>query len=264
MKIGDIEILAITDGTGTERGADVLTRPGADDPWACHRHHLAPDGTLALPLGGFLVRTARRTVLVDAGVGPHDDGRYRGGALLDSLAAHGTTPDEVTDVVFTHLHFDHIGWASVEGRPVFPNATYRAHRADWQHFVTGPDATPHTVAKLTPVENRLELFDTDFTLAPGLDALHLPGHTPGTTVFVASGGGRRALLLGDVVHSVVQFAERDWQVVWDIDPAAASAVRNRLTDEAADTDDLLVAAHLPGMRFGRILAADGHRRFVAV
>ncbi|MFE7528666.1 MBL fold metallo-hydrolase [Kitasatospora sp. NPDC057542] len=264
MRIGDIEVLAITDGTGTETAADILTRPGVDDPWACHQHHREPDGTLTLPLGGFLVRSRERTVLVDAGVGPHDDGRYRGGALLDSLAAHGLTPADITDVVFTHLHFDHVGWASVHDRPVFPRATYRAHRADWQHFVTGAAATPEAIAKLTPIEGQLELFDTDFTLAPGIDALHRPGHTPGTTVYVLSSGGRRALLLGDVVHSVVQFAERDWQVIWDIDPAAARAVRNRIADQAADTDDLLVAAHLPGMRFGRILAADGNRRFVAL
>lgn len=101
-------------------------------------------------------------------------------------------------------------------------------------------------------------------MAPGLDARHVPGHTPGSTVYVVSSGTRRALLLGDVAHSVVQFSERDWEVIWDVDPAAASEVRNRIADEAADTDALLVAAHFPGMRFGRIIAADGDRRFVAV
>ncbi|MEV7598461.1 MBL fold metallo-hydrolase [Kitasatospora sp. NPDC089797] len=264
MRIGDIEVLAIADGTGTETAAEILTRPGVADPWACHEHHREPDGSLTLPLGGFLVRSGARTVLVDAGVGPFDDGRYRGGALLDSLAAHGVAPGDVTDVVFTHLHFDHVGWASVDGRPVFPRATYRAHRADWEHFVTGEAARPEAVAKLTPIQGQLELFDGDFTPVPGIDALHLPGHTPGTTVYVVSSAGRRALLLGDVAHSVVQLGERDWQVIWDIDPVAASAVRNRIADEAADTDDLLVAAHFPGMRFGRILTAGGDRRFVAV
>ncbi|MET8545918.1 MBL fold metallo-hydrolase [Kitasatospora sp. NPDC004799] len=264
MEIGDIEVLAVVDGVGVEVAAEILSRPGVADPWACHGHHREADGSLHLPLGGFLVRRGERVVLVDAGVGPFDDGRYRGGALLDSLAGFGVAPGDVTDVLFTHLHFDHVGWASVEGRAVFPRATYRAHRADWEHFVTGPGATPEAVAKLAPVEGQLELFDGDFTPVPGVDALHLPGHTPGTTVYVVSSGGRRALLLGDVVHSVVQFSERDWQVVWDVDPVAASAVRNRIADEAADTDDLLVAAHFPGMRFGRVLVGDGPRRFVAI
>lgn len=264
MKIGDIEVLAITDGVGREVATDILSRPGVDDPWACHGHHLAPDGTLELPLGGFLVRTGDRVVLVDAGVGAGDHGRYQGGSLLESLEAHGITPDDVTDVVFTHLHFDHIGWATHQGRPVFPRATYRAHRADWQHFVSGEAPQQSAVDKLTPLGDQLELFDTDHTVAPGLDALHTPGHTPGTTVYAVSSRGERALLLGDVAHSVVQFSERDWEVVWDIDPAAASAARNRIADQAAETGDLLVAAHFPGMRFGRVITADGPRRFVAV
>ncbi|MBS2532930.1 MBL fold metallo-hydrolase [Catenulispora sp. NF23] len=264
MKVGDIEVSAIRDGVGVEIAAEILTRPGIGDPWACHAEHHEADGSIGLPLGGFLVRSGERTVLVDAGVGPFDDGRYRGGQLLDSLAEQGVAPADVTDVVFTHLHFDHIGWATVDDKPVFPRATYRAHRADWQHFVTGERADPGAVAKLTPLGDQLELFDGDFTLAPGVDALHLPGHTPGTTVYVVSSGGRRALLLGDVAHSVVQFSERDWQVIWDFDPAAASAVRNRIADEAAETGDLLVASHFPDMRFGRVIVGDRGRRFLAV
>ncbi|MFE6864953.1 MBL fold metallo-hydrolase [Kitasatospora sp. NPDC057692] len=266
MRIGEIEILPVHDGTGVETARDILGRPGVADPWDCHDEHLRPDGTLELPLGGFCVRTGDRVVLVDAGVGAHDDGRYVGGGLPDSLAGHGIAPEDVTDVVFTHLHFDHIGWASHRGRPFFPNAAYRLHRADWEHFVSGggPAADGRAAAAFAPVGDRLELFDEDFTVAPGLDARHAPGHTPGSTVYVASGGGRRALLLGDVVHSVVQLSERDWQVVWDVDPAAASAVRNRIADEAADTDDVLVAAHFPGLRFGRVVTVDGPRRFVAL
>lgn len=264
MKIGDIEVLPVMDGVGVEVAADILFRPGVDDAWACHTEHREADGSLQLPLGGFCVRSGDRTVLVDAGVGAFDDGKYAGGDLLSSLAAHGIGPADVTDVVFTHLHFDHIGWATHDGVAVFPEATYRAHRADWEYFVTGQNAQPGAVEKLTPLGARVELFDADFTVAPGIDALHVPGHTPGSTVYVVSSGGRRAVLLGDVVHSVVQFSERDWEVIWDVDPAAASAVRNRIADEAADTHDLLVAAHFPGMRFGRIIAADGNRRFVAV
>lgn len=264
MHVGNIEITAITDGVGTEVAREILTRPGVEDAWACHSDHLADDGTLALPLGGFVIRTGDRVVLIDAGVGAHDDGKYVGGGLLDNLRAAGISPDEVTDVAFTHLHFDHVGWASHRGEVVFPHATYRAHRADWEHFVTGPAATENAVAKLSPIEPRLELFDEDFTVAPGVDARHLPGHTPGTTVYVVSAEGRRALLLGDVAHSVVQMSERDWEVIWDVDPKAASAVRNRIADDAADTDDLLVASHFPDMRFGRIVTGDGPRRFVAI
>ncbi|MGK4584148.1 MBL fold metallo-hydrolase [Kitasatospora sp. HPMI-4] len=264
MKIGDIEVIPVADGKGVEVAAEILSRPGVDDPFACHREHFNADGTWELPVGAFCVRTGDRVVLVDAGLGDFDNGKYSGGGLLDSLREHGITPGDVTDVVFTHLHFDHIGWATNNGGIVFPNAVHRVHRADWEHFVTGPAAGRETVDKLSPLEPRLELFDADFTIAPGIDARHTPGHTPGSTVYVVSSQGRRALLLGDVAHSVVQLSEPDWQVVWDIDPVAASAVRNRLADEVADTEDLLGAAHFPQLRFGRVVTTDGPRRFVAV
>lgn len=83
-------------------------------------------------------------------------------------------------------------------------------------------------------------------------------------IVVVSSQGERALLLGDVVHSLVQFSERDWQVIWDTDPVAASAARNRIADEVADSTDIVGAAHLPGMKFGRIVTTGGPRRFIAL
>jgi glyoxylase-like metal-dependent hydrolase (beta-lactamase superfamily II) len=216
---------------------------------------------LHLDLGGFLIRTGDRTVLVDAGVGTIDNGKYAGGGFLDSLRGLGVTPDEVTDVLFTHLHFDHVGWATKKGEVVFPNATYRVHSADWAHFVESADAEPGAVRKLSPLASRLETFTTDGALAPGLSARHTPGHTPGSTVYVVADGDERALLLGDVVHSVVELHERDWEAVFDVDPVAASAVRNAIADEVADSTDLVVGAHFPGLRFGRVVTAFGNRTF---
>ena len=268
MKVGDIEVLPVLDGAGRYVAGEVLSRPGVADAWACHAEHLDADGKLTLPMGGFLVRTGERVVLVDAGLGAIANERYTGGGFLDSLRAHGVAPEDVTDVVFTHLHFDHVGWSSRKGAVVFPNATYRAHAADWAHFVTDGDGEqppdPGAVRKLAPVEPQLELFDADGPLAPGLDARHTPGHTPGSTVYVISDRGERALLLGDIVHSVVELAEPDWEAVFDVDPVAARAARNQLADEVADTPDLVVGAHFPELRFGRVLRAGGARRFQAI
>ena len=264
MKIGSIEILPVIDGTGRELATEVLRRPGADDPWSCHADLLDADGILHLDLGGFLVRTGDRTVLVDAGAGTIDNGKYAGGGFLDSLRGCGVAPEDVTDVMFTHLHFDHVGWATKNGRVVFPNATYRVHADDWAHFVGSPHAQPGAVRKLSPLAAHLETFDSEVTLAPGLTARPAAGHTPGSTVFVASSGDERALLLGDVVHSVVQLAERDWEAVFDLDPVAASAVRNALADEVADSADLVVGGHFPGLRFGRVVTASGDRTFRAI
>jgi glyoxylase-like metal-dependent hydrolase (beta-lactamase superfamily II) len=265
MKIGAIEILPVRDGTGREVAREVLTRHGGTgDAWACHGDLLDEHGGFELPLGGFLVRTGDRTVLIDVGVGGIDTGAYRGGGFLDSLRSLGTAPEDVTDVLFTHLHFDHVGWATRKGEIVFPNATYRVHAADWEHFVDSPDAVPGAVRKLSPLRERLEPFDRDVTLAPGLDARHSPGHTPGSTVYVASSADERVLFLGDVVHSVAQISEPDLRWIHDVDPDAAEAVRRRLLDDSADTSDVIAAPHLPGMRCGRLVTVAGTRTWTFV
>jgi glyoxylase-like metal-dependent hydrolase (beta-lactamase superfamily II) len=261
MQVGAIEILPVLDGVGKERAAEVLIRPGVPDAWACHADSLDEHGTLHLDLGGFLVRTDDRVVLVDAGVGTINTDKYAGGGFLTSLDRLGVTAEMVTDVVFTHLHFDHVGWATKRGEVVFPRATYRVHAADWAHFVDSPDADPGAVRKLTPLLHQLETFDADGVLAPGLSARHTPGHTPGSTVYVVADGEQRALLLGDVVNSVVELHERDWEAVFDVDPVAARAARNVIADEVADSGDVVVGAHFPQLRFGRVVTVAGNRAF---
>jgi Metallo-beta-lactamase superfamily len=94
-------------------------------------------GRLDLSYGGFLVADgAGRKILVDLGQGPAPwtpDPAFAttiSGKFLESLAALNTSPQDITDVVLTHLHLDHVGWASVDGEPTFPNATYRCHADD--------------------------------------------------------------------------------------------------------------------------------------
>jgi glyoxylase-like metal-dependent hydrolase (beta-lactamase superfamily II) len=146
---------------------------------------------------------------------------------------------------------------------VFPRATYRAHRSDWEYFVTSPVADPGAVRKLSPLEPQLELFDSDSSIAPGLTARHTPGHTPGSTVYVVSSAGERALLIGDVAHSVVELEEPDWTAVFDEDPEAARAARNALVEEVVDSPDFVAPGHFPNLQYGRIITTGSRRRWVS-
>ena len=170
MKVGDIDVLPVFDGFGYEVARDVLLNQAEADPWSRHQAQLDAHGRLKFTIGGFLIRTGDRTILVDAGAGTIDTGQYKGGQLLTSLQSHGVTPGDVTDVIFTHLHFDHVGWATSKGEVVFRNAIYRVHEADWAYFVESPGAAPGAVRKLSPVKAQLETFATQCVLAPGLEA----------------------------------------------------------------------------------------------
>jgi glyoxylase-like metal-dependent hydrolase (beta-lactamase superfamily II) len=263
MNIGDVVVEPIHDG--------VMLAPATafkgttDEQWAPHREFLDADGRLAFALGGFLVRApGGRLILVDAGIGDRSGemmaglGSYAGGELLNSLAAHGVQPADVTDVVFTHLHFDHVGWASREGAIVFPNATYRCDARDWAHFAGNERIAPI----LEPIEDRLVTWDGSGPLCPGVDAMSAPGHTPGSTIVVLSSGSSRGLLLGDVVHCPVELIDDEWIGLGDVDPQLAKRTKNALAREIEGTDTPVAAAHFPGMVFGRLLAANGRRNWV--
>lgn len=246
MRLGDLVVQPVLDGA-LDVPADVILNRVPHERW------LTPEGLLSVQMGGYLVRTGDRRILVDTGFGQ--------GALLESLAALGLQPTDITDVVLTHLHFDHIGWTSDGVSPVFPRATYRCDARDWQHFVVeGHDEYMRdTVGAMTPAERlgpitaQLELFEADTPLAPGVDLRSAPGHTPGSTVVVLSSGDDRAMLLGDVVHCPAEMLSEDWEMLADVDPRAAARTREALARELEGTATLIGAAHFPGLRMGRLL-----------
>lgn len=257
MRVGDLEIHPIEDGKAIMPVSEpFLGMP--PEAWNGHQEFLNDDGMLEMALGGFLIRTGDRVVLIDAGVGPLQ-GTFNGGKLLESLAAHGVAPTDVTDVVFTHLHFDHVGWATQKGDVVFTNATYRCDERDWAHFV-GPDEK--ATKKLRPLESRLEPWSTSAPLLPGLDTMVAPGHTPGSTIIVVSSGAERAMLLGDVVHCPIELVDDEWAGMGDVDPELAKRTKNALARELEGTDIPVAAAHFRGLQFGRLLLGEGKRRWV--
>lgn len=267
MQVGDITIEPVIDGTMrvpptvayTSMGAGPDDRGASEEDWAPHRDLLADDGMLEMAIGGFLVRTGDRVVLVDTGIGEIKTGPMRGGDFLRGLAALGVTPDDVTDVVLTHLHFDHVGWTTRHGEIVFQGATYRCDARDWTHFV-GPD--PGATRKLSPLESRLEPWSESGALLPGLDTMSAPGHTPGSTIIVASSGTARAMMLGDVVHCPVELLDDEWSGMSDVDPELALRTRVALMKELEGSDTPVAAAHFPGMQFGRVLFGSGRRSWV--
>jgi glyoxylase-like metal-dependent hydrolase (beta-lactamase superfamily II) len=271
MKIGEYTIDPVLDGVMRIPATAAFPTTSESD-WAPHRDLLDENGRIGLSLGGFLLRGGGRTVLVDAGLGHFDmNGRQLGGQMLDNLAALGVKPADVTDVIFSHLHLDHVGWASDEGKPVFTNATYRCDQREWDYWITGPKEAMRGVSEdffkkqqdaMKPAADRMEMWSTDTTILPGINVQHAPGHTPGSAILVLSGGTQRAVLMGDVVHCPVELLDEEWGGLGDVDPELAKATRNAAARELEGSDTLVSAAHFPGLSFGRLLQGEGKRRWV--
>jgi len=269
MQVGSITIEGVSDGSLLAPPTLMFNK--SDQDWAQHSQFLDDDGLLTFEMGGFLVRTGDRLALVDTGIGPHADPR-RTGMFMKSLSALGVHPTDVTDVVLTHLHFDHLGWATDGELCLFPNATYRCHEADWRFFM-GAEPFDDSLGialmggrpaseLLPPVRDRLQVWDGDAAILPGMDVRSAPGHTPGSTVVVISSGTDRAMLLGDVVHCPAELLSDDWESVSDVDKVLARRSREALARELEGTDIPAAAAHFPGLQFGRLLSAHGRRQWV--
>jgi len=258
MQIGDIKIDALYDGVG--RFDPGRFRGTTDETWAQHQKFLGADGKIEMALGGFLVRgNGDRVILVDTGMASPRSSFVDAGHLMESMAAIGVTPADITDVIFTHLHFDHIGWASRDGEIVFPNAPYRCDVRDLEHFMGHNEDVTRILA---PVAERMKTWDTDGPIVPGVDAMAAPGHTPGSTIMVLSSGTARGLLLGDVVHCPIELEEDEWSGLGDVDPDLAQRTKRALIKELEGSDVPAAAAHFPGLQFGRLLSAKGKRSWV--
>lgn len=273
--IGDIEIVAVTDGEAAPINPDWPFPRVPSSSWGDARFALDHEGRHLSNFGAFVIRSQGATVLVDTGLGPGSWEVQAPGAdaghLLESLSAVGISPDSITCVVMTHIHFDHVGWnvtssESDSPTPMFPKARYLAPKADWRHWQgnVDPASGHHRRAfreSVQPLEQLgvLELVTGETAVAPGIRTMPTPGHTPGHQSLLLESGVERGIVTGDVFHSSAQFTYPDWSHRADIDPVTARKSRVELLEKLLP-DVTVASGHLiHGSNIGTVATVKGRR-----
>lgn len=266
FKIGDLEVLVVSDGEAKAPGTVYF--PGTTpEQWEPHKRWLDHQGNVRFPFSCFLVRSGDRRVLIDTGLGPVKLWTFTGGALLSELASAGVRPEEVDTVFVTHLHVDHCGSVALprDGRlqATFPNATYRwtAEEDAYWRSTKPPLVDPSftMIAMFEAVASRYQAAGAGEVIAPGVNVVSLPGHTPGHAGVVLSSDVERAFILGDAISCPAQLEEPEWSGMGDLDPKLARRSQEAVAREAEGTGALVGAAHFPGLTFGRVLTGEGRR-----
>lgn len=251
FKIGSLRATVISDGAEfisndnqffgvgqtAEAVADVLQNAGLSR------------NRIELDFNPLVIRDRDRTVLIDTGFGKLHD---FAGKLLQNLRRAGIEPPQITDVIISHAHPDHLSGAfDDKGELSFPNARHYISELDWQFFVAQPDAKK----KMQTLKPQLRLVQPNREIVPHITAIHAPGHTPGQLALRIEADAESLLFVGDAVHHFVISLQRpQWHVGKDFDPQLAVETRRNLLERAASENLLVHGYHFPFPGVGRILA----------
>lgn len=225
-------------------------------------------------LNVFLIQRAGRTILVDTGFG---DPKWGGcGRLFDAMASVGVRPDQVDDILMTHLHLDHIGGLLRNGAMTFPKATLHVSKPELDAALrpsSGQDSRARQVSafvmsSLKPYldAGRVKTFDQSGDVVPGVSAKIIPGHTVGSALYTLTSGGQDLVFIGDYNPvPVVGFRHPEAAFVTDQDRVKASASRQQVLGELARSGALVAAPHLDFPGVGHVgVEGSGYRWFPIV
>ncbi len=272
-RVGNVELIALQDSWTALPPSMFFPDVSADD-WAPYREFLDENGNMTLNVGAWLVVSEGRTVLVDTGLGGRPSPRplREPTALPSVIAEAGLSPAEIDTVVFTHLHFDHTGWNTVDedgaAVPLFPNGRHIVQRTEWDFWTSSDEL--RTAAQygnaLAPIEaaGLIDLVEGEHAVTSEIVTVPTPGHTPGHVSFVVASGGERAYILGDAAHQPVQVTEDGWCAGADVDKVASAASRKAIFARIEEEGALIASGHFPFPGLGRAVVSEGVRTFRAL
>jgi len=223
-----------------------------------------PDGPYAMDYFFYVLRGDGRTVLVDTGF-DRAVGERRGRTSLcepvEALERLGIDLDSVTQVLVTHLHYDHVGNLSA-----FPQAELVVHERELD-FWCGPlgslpehavhvEADEVSYLARAREEGRVRVLTGSGTLLPGIESVLVGGHSPGQLVLVVDAVGGAVVLASDAVHYYEEL-DRNWPFVIFVDLDVMVAGYDTVRRLAAEHEAPVVAGHDPLVMERFPLVADG-------
>lgn len=229
-------------------------------------------GRIRMSLTCPLIVTGAHLMLVDTGIGNRLTERelrfftpQRGSGLAGQLRGLGYTPSDVTHVVLSHLHFDHLGGVvtrAADGAltPTFPNARVMVQRAEWELATRPRDerlaaAYRHAPECLDPLDT-IELVDGDTRLSDTVRTTVSGGHTAPHQCVIVEAGGTGLIHFADIVPTTSHLRPA-WNAAYDTDPLTTIAAKKRLYAEAKQKGLWVSFSHDDEIAAGRLTDGDG-------
>ncbi len=226
---------------------------------------------IQLALRTMVIKGNDRLILIDAGVGTKMNEKlqkiynvdHQEHDLEQGLAEKGITFDQVTDVIITHLHFDHVGGATIEEngvvKPTFPNAKYyvQGEQWYWANHPSEKDRASYLPENFKPVEEAGQLVELDGPreLFPGIEMLVMYGHTHGMQLPKISDGQSTLLYCADLIPTASHIP-LPWIMAYDNNPLITLEEKKRLLPKAVKENWILVFEHDPFRPAGTVVETE--------
>jgi glyoxylase-like metal-dependent hydrolase (beta-lactamase superfamily II) len=219
-------------------------------------NNLPVGDTITATINILLIDTGDQKILMDSGNGlvTADGQPSTSGKIFPTMEALGVQPGDITSVILSHYHPDHVNGVSDTQKAMFPNATYYVPQPEWDFLQAGAAGTPFegivqsANALLKPMadNDQLKFYGDEDEVVPGIQAIFTPGHTPGHMAFLVNSGSNQLICPVDVaIHSVASLQHPEWFFGFDADPQLAVETRNSLFGRAADEGIPVAAYHFP-------------------
>jgi glyoxylase-like metal-dependent hydrolase (beta-lactamase superfamily II) len=268
FKLGELQLTVITDGHIPLKPVQPTFAPGISDRQVKEVliDHYLPSDEIDNAINLLLIQKANKRILIDTGSGSQLG--EEAGRMKQNLRMSGTNPEDITDIVITHLHSDHIGGIINEnGSLVFTQAKYYLAQSEYDFWMADkPDFSkrknPHPDWDLAAtslarniigcLKGRLILFNDGDTLFDCIHTRLAAGHTPGHTILSIHSGNQILEHIVDTVHTQLLFVHPEWGTEWDVDYELGITSRERILKELASSRKLTFTCHLPWPGLGYI------------
>ncbi|ODT23590.1 MAG: hypothetical protein ABS54_10310 [Hyphomicrobium sp. SCN 65-11] len=260
FKVGSIEVIQVYDGHWEKAHDPGFVRNASlDETKAALKKAGLTDAFVPIPFTVTIVRAGGRTIMFDSSTGGQmapTAGRF----VARNLAAAGIQPSDISAVVVTHFHPDHI-WglmAKETNAQVYPNAEIIVPEAEYKHWTApeliekvpeGARGAIRRIQATLPTWKNIKQAAAGTEVMSGVRSMATYGHTPGHTSYVVSSGSDSLIVGGDVTNiAALNLANPGWHLVFDSNPTLAEENRRKLYDQVVADKSVITGYHwgLPG------------------
>ncbi|QFY63275.1 MBL fold metallo-hydrolase (plasmid) [Rhizobium grahamii] len=256
-KVGDIEVTAIYDGIWRKpHDPAFIKNASVEETKTALANANLPTDFMPIPLTVVVLNVGGRLIMMDAGSGV---GQWQTNAthLPANMAAAGIDYKKIDTVMISHFHPDHV-WGLMEkgsNAPVFGNAELVVHSTEYKWWTDpsrvetlpeGRKPAGKRIAAVFPTWKNWKLVEGGAEVAPGIELVSAPGHTPGHSAYLVSSGNSQLLVSADIMYVPALLAPHpEWQGSYDQDGPLAITSRRKLIDRVIADKIAICGSHFP-------------------